>query len=123
MRNVHVFVVTVFLNSNFFSIMVFPEVILDMDVDGWKSLDGFKPFYHVLKQNQLMYTPVGHVMVERSLEGTMIYGVRKSYIFAGNASLSEYGQCLALFAKGNNAERMQQVHDALKAATAKLKQA
>ena len=116
-------VVGVFLNNRFFQTL-FCEIVLDMDAEGWKSLDGFKPSYHFLKQNQVMYTPVGHMIVERSCEGTMIYGVRKSYIFAGNASLAEYAQCLALFAKGgNNSDRMQQVHDALKQATAKLKQA
>ena len=91
-----------------------------MDATLW---DGFQPSYHVMKKGDLMFTPLGHMVVERAFNGTMVYGSRKSYILSGNAALTEYGQCLDLFSKsGNNPERMQQVQECLKQATAKLKQ-
>ena len=91
-----------------------------MDANSWA---GFQPSYHLMKKGDVMFTPLGHMVIERSFSGTMVYGSRKSYILSGNASMAEYGQCLDLFSKsGNNSERMQQVQECLKQATAKLKQ-
>ena len=96
-----------------------------MDATSWKSLSpDFKPIFHVLKKDELMYTPMGWVIIERTSSGTMLYGVRISFMIAGPAATSEYGKCLELLTKqGANVERWNQVFECVKAAGAKLTQA
>ena len=93
--------------------------MLDTTVEQWDLLQGkLKPTYHLLKKDEVLFTPVGHMVIEKTSASTMIYGARKSVLFKGIEAITEYAQCVALAQKdGKNTEKMVQVQDALKAAT------
>ncbi|CAE7864568.1 Tnr, partial [Symbiodinium necroappetens] len=95
------------------------QAVLDTTVEQWDLLQGkLKPTYHLLKKDEVLFTPVGHMVVEKTSASTMIYGARKSVLFKGIEAITEYAQCVALAQKdGKNTEKMVQVQDALKAAT------
>ena len=86
------------------------------DVDFWKKL-GVSPFHHKLQREEILYVPTGYVLAERTSEATMIYGARKSFIFAHDTALTAYTQCLSLMqGDGKSLEKMELVANTLKAA-------
>ena len=69
-----------------------------------------------------MHIPTGHAVCERTGSATMIYGARKSYIFADASAASMYLNCVQMVtADGKIVKRMEQVHGALKTAIAAQK--
>lgn len=84
------------------------------DSDFWTKL-GLKPWFHNLKKEEIMFTPTGHMVIEKTGQASMIYGARKSFIIADKDAADNYTCCKDLMHKdGKDVERMDQVLQCLK---------
>eukprot|EP00913_Durusdinium_trenchii_P011745 g11031.t1 len=91
-----------------------PSVVQSGDSDFWTKL-GLKPWFHNLKKEEIMFTPTGHMVIEKTGQASMIYGARKSFIIADKDAADNYTCCKDLMHKdGKDVERMDQVLQCLK---------
>ena len=75
---------------------------------------GIKPYYHKLQKDEVLFVPMGYLLMERSGASTMLYGAWKSFIMHENNAEGNYIACKDLQAKdGKNVEKMQQVLDCI----------
>ncbi|CAE7630094.1 unnamed protein product [Symbiodinium necroappetens] len=89
------------------------EMIFHLDGAVWKAM-GVKPYYHKLEKDQVLFVPMGYLLMERSGASTMNYGARKSFIMHEGHAIENYTACKSLQAKdGKNVEKMQQVLDCI----------
>ena len=90
------------------------EAIEQWDMDTMAQLlkDGVKMFQHKLCKNELIYIPMGWVIVEKAAPDEVLnYGVRKSFMTKHLTSKTAYGLCRTLFAAaGRNIDRMNEIH-------------
>ena len=88
-------------------------MIFHLDGAVWKAM-GVKPYYHKLEKDQVLFVPMGYLLMERSGASTMNYGARKSFIMHEGHAIENYTACKSLQAKdGKNVEKMQQVLDCI----------
>jgi hypothetical protein len=90
------------------------ETIEKWDKDTMAKLltDGVKMLQHKLCKNEMLYIPMGWIIVEKAAPDEVLnYGVRKSFMTKHPASKTAYGLCRTLFAAaGRNIDRMNEIH-------------
>ena len=90
------------------------EAIEKWDKDTMAKLltDGVKMLQHKLCKNEMLYIPMGWIIVEKAAPDEVLnYGVRKSFMTKHPTSKAAYGLCRTLFAAaGRNVDRMNEIY-------------
>jgi hypothetical protein len=72
---------------------------------------GVKMYLHTLSRNEVMYVPIGYIMVEKAArDQNLVYGMRKSFMAKSEAGRCGYDRLRALFQQsGREVDRMTKI--------------
>ena len=88
------------------------KYIAELSVDKLQELKskGAKVVYHKTSAEDMMYIPAGQILVEKSSEDSLIYGMRKSFLFNDPSGQQSFSKVVDLKkASGQSAAKMKQV--------------